>query len=124
MDFHYSSQQNVEDDTDGTVQHYLPVVCTGRQPGSDVFVVGTDLHFNSDGSRIAPDMQQYIWIPEILHKLHVDKISAPLTMIPEVLHPLRKLLKCMSRVSGDNFVGSIYMLSEFIIGVFHWCSRL
>ena len=35
-------------------------------------------------------MQEYVWIPESLRKLHVDKISAPLSTLPDVHHPLRR----------------------------------
>ena len=87
----------------------MPVICTGRQPNSDVYVIGPELQFNSDGTRIAPEKQQYIWIPQVLQKLHVDKVIAPHSTIPEVYHPLRSLLKAM------NFLGSIYMLGECIL---------
>ena len=42
-------------------------------------VTGPELQFCSDGTLIPIEMQEYIWIPEILCKLHVDKISAPLS---------------------------------------------
>ena len=87
----------------------MPVICTGRQPNSDVYVIGPELQFNSDGTRIAPERQQYIWIPQVLQKLHVDKVIAPHSTIPEVYHPLRSLLKAMKELSGDNFLGSIYI---------------
>lgn len=90
-------------------QEYLAVICTGRQPKSDVFVVGPELQFKVNGSLIPPDSQQFIWIPEVLRKLHTDKICAPLSTIPEVAHPLRHLLKSMYRLSGDNFVATLYM---------------
>ena len=93
----------------------MPVICTGRQPNSDVYVIGPELQFNSDGTRIAPERQQYIWIPQVLQKLHVDKVIAPHSTIPEVYHPLRSLLKAMKELSGDNFLGSIYMLGECIL---------
>ena len=84
----------------------------GRQPNSDVFVVGPELQFYSTGSPIPPDLQQYIWIPEILCKLHIDKILAPISTIPHITNPLKKLMKGMARVSGDNFIGSLCMLSK------------
>ena len=84
----------------------------GRQPNSDVFVVGPELQFYSTGSPIPPDLQQYIWIPEILCKLHIDKILAPVSTIPHITNPLKKLMKGMARVSGDNFIGSLCMLSK------------
>ena len=93
----------------------MPVICTGRQPNSDVYVIGPELQFNSDGTRIAPERQQYIWIPQVLQKLHVDKVIAPHSTIPEVYHPFRSLLKAMKELSGDNFLGSIYMLGECIL---------
>ncbi len=97
------------------MHEYIPVVCTGRQPKSDVFVVGPTLHFCSDGTKIAEDDQQYIWVPEIFKKLHSDKISAPVDTIRTMSRPLNKLLKSMERISGDNLISTIYMLSEFNI---------
>ena len=107
----YSSQWK----EDNGLHDYIPVVCTGRQPKSDVFVVGPTLHFSSDGTEIAADDQQYIWVPEIFQKLHSDKISAPIDTIPTMSHPLNSLLKSMERISGDNLISTIYMLSEFNI---------
>ena len=62
---------------DSSVTQYKPVTWTGRQPGSDVIVIGQKLQFCSDGILIPIEMQEYIWIPEIIRKLHVDKISVP-----------------------------------------------
>jgi len=40
------------------------------------------------------------------------KISAPLHSLPDVHHPLNKLLKGMFRVTGDNFISALFMLSK------------
>lgn len=72
---------------------YIPVVCTGRQPNSDVFVVGQNLQFNNRGKQIPEDVQQYIWVPEIMKKLHIDKISAPVDTIETISHaPTKKVI--------------------------------
>ena len=91
---------------------YLPVVCTGLQPGSNAIVVGPELQFFTDGSAIPTENQQYIWIPEIMRKLQADKISAPLNTLPVVHHPLKRLLKGMRKITNDNFMSAMYMLGK------------
>ena len=53
------------------VFHYKAVVCTGRQPDSDVFILilGPSLQFTIHGNEIPVDRQEYVWVPEILDKL-------------------------------------------------------
>ncbi len=93
---------------------YKPVVCSGLQPGSNTVVIGPHLQFLSDGTPIPPECQEYIWVPEILHKLHADKISTTINSesLPSVHRPL-KLLKGIHKVAGDNFISALFMLSEY-----------
>ena len=107
-----SSSTGSDSDSDNGVTQYKAVTCTGRQPGSDIYVIGPELQFFSDGTLIPTDTQEYVWIPEILRKLHVDKISAPLNTLPDVHHPLRRVLKGMFRACGDNFISALFMLSK------------
>ena len=50
-----------------------------------VIVIGPELQFFSDGTLIPVDT--YVWISEVRCKLHVDKISARLSTLPDVQPP-------------------------------------
>ena len=108
----FSSTGSDSESDDSDVTQYKAVTCTGRQPGSDIIIIGPELQFSSDGTLIPVEQQEYVWIPEILRKLHLDKISAPLSTFPNVHHPLRRVLKGMSGACGDNFISALFMLSE------------
>ena len=47
---------------------FKSVVCMGQQPGSEVFVLGPNLPFKSNGAHIASEEQEFIGIPEIISK--------------------------------------------------------
>ena len=90
----------------------LPVECLGRQEDSDVFVLGPSLQFWSNGEAIPPEQQQYVWIPYILKKLKVMDSISPIDKLPSVQNPMRKVVKGLRKISGDNFPSSILMLGE------------
>ena len=60
----------------------------GRQPGSNIFVLGPNLLFKSDGTLIASDEQDYIVIPEIIQKLGLGGALALIEELPLVPNPL------------------------------------
>ena len=59
-----------------------PVTCAGRQPCSNVYIVGPELHFYSDGTEIPDGEREYMWVRSILKKLHVK--HTPVTYMPSV----------------------------------------
>ena len=64
---------------------FKPVVCMGRQPGSEVFVLGPNLLFRS---HIASEDQEYIVIPEIIQKLGFGGALSLVEVLPIVPNPL------------------------------------
>ena len=52
------------------------VTCIGQQPNSNVFVLGPDPHFMSDGRFIEKESQEYKFIPSLLKQLGVLKSSS------------------------------------------------
>ena len=116
---HHREQEDVDSDdsNESRVQdrQSLPVHCIGRQHGSDVFVLGPNLQFWKTGEAVPPECQQYIWIPYVLKKLDVLPSASPLTSLPEVRHPLRKVVKGLRRISGENFGSSLLVLGEYYL---------
>ena len=91
---------------------HLPVQCLGRQSGSDVFVLGPSLQFWSSGEAIPPEQQQYVWIPYILKKLKMMDAISPIDQLPTVHNPMKKVVKGLRKISGDNFPSSLFVLGE------------
>lgn len=91
---------------------HLPVQCLGQQSGSDVFVLGPSLQFWSSGDAISPEQQQYVWIPYILKKLKVMESISPIDQLPAVRNPMKKVVKGLRKISGDNFPSSLFVLGE------------
>ena len=82
----------------------------GRQPGSDVFVIGPTLQFTSDGKVIPEEEQTYVWIPYILKKLNVLSSVSPVTALPEVDDPLKSVLMGLKKICGDSFISGMFVL--------------
>lgn len=82
----------------------------GRQPDSDVFVIGSTLQFTSDGKVIPEEEQTYVWIPYILKKLNVLSSVSPVTALPEVDDPLKSVLMGLKKIRGDNFISGMFVL--------------
>ena len=89
--------------------------CIGRQEGSDVFLLGPTLQFRKSGEAIPKEAQQYVWIPYILKKFHVHDTITPIAdELPEVHHPLRKVVKGLKRISGENFGSALFLLGKHV----------
>ncbi len=58
----YSDPENEEN-----MEKYLAVTCIGRQPESDVYVLGITMK----GVPICEDQQEFVWVDEILSKIAV-----------------------------------------------------
>ena len=87
-----------------------PVVCTGRQPGSNVFVLGPNLQFCSDGTSIAPQQQEFVWVPRVFKKLKISHIVHPLSSLPTVAQPMEKLMRGILTLMGNNWPSAVLVL--------------
>ena len=72
----HSSHDNCSDDEDGPQipKHYKPVVCLGRQPSLEPYVLGPELQFYAIGRCVPVEDQDFIWIPEVLEKLLLHRL--------------------------------------------------
>lgn len=103
-----------EDGSDDEPETCKPVVCMGRQPDSNVFVLGPSLQFHSDGTAIPPQDQEFVWVPRILKKLKIGHIIHPLSLLPPVAQPLKRLMKGLLQVMGDNWPCAVLVLGKSI----------
>ena len=94
---------------------FKPVVCMGRQPGSEVFVLGPNLLFRSNGAQIASEDQEYIVIPEIIQKLGFGGALSLVEVLPIVPNPLHTVLNGMRRIAGNNYTCAVFCLGMNII---------
>ena len=62
-----STQDEYSDESDQDKPQLKAVVCMGRQPGSNVFVLGPRLQFYSNGDSIPTDQQHYVWVDYLLN---------------------------------------------------------
>lgn len=89
---------------------YKPVVCMGRQPHSDVYVLGPNLQFFSDGTVIPVEEQTYVWVPRIIKNLKISNLLHPITQLPSVHQPLNKLTNGILQIMGENWPSTIFIL--------------
>ncbi len=55
------------------IEKYLAVAaCIGRQPESDVYILGRNIQFTMNGVPICEDQQEFVWVNEILSKIAVS----------------------------------------------------
>ena len=95
-------------------QSYIAVCNIGRQPYSDVYVIGPDLQYTMEGELIAKEKQVYAWIPEILSKLKMPMSMIPMECLPVIEDPLGLLVSKMHDILGDNHISGLYILGMFI----------
>lgn len=88
--------------------------CVGRQPGSDVFVLGPSVQFYRNGEPIQPENQVYLWVPEIMMKLK-SFTASPIVSLPTcgaAENPLEKLVVKMQQILGDNYLSGLFILGK------------
>ncbi len=100
---------------------YKPVTAVGRQPQSDVYVLGPKLHFRLDGTPIPPKRQEYLWLPHILQKLRVH--FTPLDTLPVVgnRNALQHLVVSMGHIVGSNHFSGLFMLGKLCLAHLTLC---
>lgn len=94
------------------VRSFHPVVCMGRQPNSDVYIIGPSLQFGSDGSAIRSDEQTYLWVPRVIQKLRLNNIMHPIQALPAVSQPVNQLFEGLHCLTGNNFPSSIFVVGK------------
>ena len=82
----------------------------GRQPDSDVYVIGPNLQFFSDGTAIPVENQLYVWVPRILKKLKVSNLVQPIENLPRVQEPLQQLMNGIVHIMGKNWPSAVFIL--------------
>lgn len=101
-----------ESDSEDEDKSLKPVTCIGLQPGSNVFVVGPDIQFYSDGRPVPPEEQKFKFI---LGQLGVMQVSAPVHNLPEVDEPLVQVVEGIYRVGGENALCGLFCLGTCIL---------
>ena len=84
------------------------------QPDSNVFVFGPNIQYDDNGNAIAEKDQIYVWVDGILKKL--NQIVNPLTSVSSISHALKRVVRGVRKISGDNvmsgIITTIYLLGE------------
>ena len=114
LDAGESSDSSDDDDADVVRgKKFKAVTCTGRQPGSSVFVFGPTLHINDLGDLIPRESQEYIWVPRILHQLH--RVVNPLAVLPDPVsdNPLQYVIRGLQSIAGDNVISGVFLLGGY-----------
>lgn len=111
-----TGNSNDSDDSMPTddIVHYKAVVCTGRQPDSDVFIFGPSLQFTSNGNEIAIDKAEYVWVPEILDKL-VPRGVHPIFDLPHIVNPLNFVVSGLNQIAGENVISGVFLLGMYVV---------
>ena len=90
------------------------VACMGRQPGSNVFVLGPGHQYYRNGVCIPQDQQQYVWINYLLKKLKIYNHINPMNELPVVRRPLHRAIKGLKKLSGQNALSAMHVLGEWL----------
>ena len=110
----HSSEEDTGDGGTHMRRVVKPVTVIGRQPESDVYVLGPNLHLTYDGE-IPPERRNYVWIPSILHKLRIPGFQgAAMASLPHVGHrnPLKIHIDTTSSILGRNLLSGLFMLGK------------
>ncbi len=114
INFREKCQEDSDCDDEGSSHAgSLAVECIGRQDNSDVFVLGPELQFKKNGEPIPACEQRFVWIPYLLKKLKVLESIDPLVAIPTVKNPMKKLVRGLQNICGDNFGSALFLLGVF-----------
>ena len=90
-------------------------MCLGRQPSSDTYVLGPELQFYANGRRVPVEDQDFIWVPEVLEKLHLHRLISPRDSLPQVSAPLPNLLRGLCEILGPIAISGLFMLGRLFI---------
>ena len=109
-----SSNGSDLDTDDDQPKSIKPVCCIGRQPDSEVFVLGPKVQFWSDGRVLKPEDSEYKFIPKILDQLGLLRTIRPVEFLPHVVMPLQAVADGIFRVGGENAICGLFCLGMFL----------
>ena len=92
-----------------------PVTCIGRQPNSEVFILGPELQFTSAGVLIEKVVQEYKFIPTLLKQLGALKCASPILNLPTLpadVDALHDAVEGIKRIGGENFMCGLFCLGK------------
>lgn len=104
-------------DPDTSMGNSIAVSCIGRQPDSDVYVVGPKLQFNMKGEPIAEEDQHHVWVEEILTALGMNRmeiLDIPTNYEGE-LSPMIRLWETLQAAIGEGNLYSGIMLIGILL---------
>lgn len=95
------------------MEKYVAVTCIGRQPGSDVYVLGRKNQFTMQGLPIQEDEQEYVWVDEILLKIGVAIDDLTYKQYDDHIQSIDKLVAALVGVTGkENLISGIMVVGK------------
>jgi hypothetical protein len=89
-------------------KYYVAVTCIGRQPDSDVYVLGKTAQFTMKGIPIPQEQKEFVWVEAILDKMGVHINDLSYQHNPDHVQNIDRLVECLLEVTGkDNLISGI-----------------
>lgn len=121
-EFHQHLERNFPFQDQDRVKNGL--LCAGKQPGTNVWVLNKHLHINEDGIQIPESESKYAWQPiggpsiELAAKSmsHTSiNLECDIQLPLQSSGPLRNLLHLMQTVFKHNFIPSMLLAQTFTL---------
>ena len=88
------------------------VISVGRQPSSDTYVFGPNLHLSRKGLILSEEEQGFVWVEEAVRYYSVLPSATLLQHLPQSSsgNPLESLLLGFKALTQANFGSSVFVL--------------
>ena len=111
----------------GLKDTFKAAVCVGRQPDSNVWVLGNDVQIDSSGAVVRKQDQEILWINAVF-EMEEGYRKEPCSLLPKICLPLCSLtlgdvVGSLKDIIHDNFmagvftIGKCYFLMRAIVGI-------
>ena len=91
--------------------------CLGQQPGSHVWVMNEDVHYDENGERIPVIDSEYIWLGGMISNRSLanvasasDAASIPLLSSPQAA--LDQTLTCLRKAVDNNYMPAFFLIAS------------
>ena len=92
---------------------YEAVCCIGRQPNSDVWVLGENLQLNGDGVVVTAEETSIIWVKAILESertaTHWPEVTLPLCSLT-----LGEMVESLMSMLHHNGIAAVFTIGKLI----------
>ena len=100
----------------GSKDTFKAACCVGKQPNSEVWILGESVQIDGSGNIIEEGQQEILWVKAVFDMEEAQRkehsFQLPQIRLPLYSYALRDVLVSLLDTIPDNFMGGVFTIGE------------